>query len=109
LEILVIFFLTRFLRTLVFARSRRLAPLPLFKCASWRIAFRPDSFAGIERLPHRGSLIRAWFVFFHGGLERRSLSGKGLKAPFLIKNGFIALINTGELRTLRKSLNLQGF
>jgi hypothetical protein len=72
------------------ARRRGLAPLALFKCAPGRTAFRRNSLARIESLPHRGSLIGAWFFFFHGALKRRSFSGKGLKARSLIKNGFIA-------------------
>jgi len=81
----------------------------LFKSAPGRTAFRLDSFAGIECLPRRGSLITAWFFFFHGALKRRSFLGKGLKAPVLIKIGVHCLINTGELRASPKSLNLQEF
>jgi hypothetical protein len=67
------FFLTRLFQSLVsLAQAGRLAWLALFECAPGRTAFGLDSFARIERLPHGGSLIRAYFFFFHGALKRRS-------------------------------------
>lgn len=96
-------------RTLVsLVRGRRLAPLALFKCAPGRKAFRLDSFARIECLPHCSSLIRGWFFFFHGALKRRCFLGKGFKASIFGRIWF-RHINTGELRASLKSLNLQGF
>jgi hypothetical protein len=73
------------------AIAPRLPLAPRFgKDAARAIKFGFDSFARIERLPQSGSLNCTYFFFFHGRLKRCSFSKKGLKALFLIKNGFIS-------------------
>jgi hypothetical protein len=56
----IISFLTRFFQILIsLAGDIRILALVPLKSAAGDIAFRLDSFAGIERLPPRGSIIRA--------------------------------------------------